>query len=405
MSFCHQETKPWHMRCYNELEARNVHYLVSHAVQFSTIHITETGYTKSILDATHPVRTHLHACGIHDYDLQPQGVTGKKVLPACFLSECGMVQTQASLYRPCTKNGDPRIWFHNLRKTGFALPNDILLIIVYGDTLYVINITKIDIHACCIAHSQNPIKEFLHSFIGVMNATSHELLGIIREKLSSWQRAEVVADTGVGRSVESLLGIHMNSSQAPDYKGIEIKTTRRPNLPGVLRSFAPDWDISRLKRGRDIVEEYGYVQPGYAAKTLQVRVTAIQPNRQGLVLAVNLAQGLLELNYSAPQRGIVPVVAWRLERLHARVLEKHHETFWLEMESRKEGGWEYFRCRKVLHTKSPVISQMDVLLAQGDIVIDLSLCRPDGHGDNYLFKIARRAWGLLFPRVSAYTIN
>lgn len=44
-----------HMRDFNAFEAKNVKFLVDKQVAYATIQITETGFKKSILDATAPV--------------------------------------------------------------------------------------------------------------------------------------------------------------------------------------------------------------------------------------------------------------------------------------------------------------------------------------------------------------
>jgi hypothetical protein len=38
--------------------------------------------------------------------------------------------------------------------------------------------------------------------------------------------AMLKADTAIGRTLETLLGIDINSSKKPDYKGIELKSYR-----------------------------------------------------------------------------------------------------------------------------------------------------------------------------------
>ena len=59
-------------------------------------------------------------------------------------------------------------------------------------------------------------------------------LKIISKK--GFVKSEVNSDTGIGRTIESLLGIEMNSSKAPDYKGIELKSFRdaRNNRKGLF---------------------------------------------------------------------------------------------------------------------------------------------------------------------------
>lgn len=64
--------------------------------------------------------------------------------------------------------------------------------------------------------------------------------------------------------------------------------------------------------------------------------------------------------------------------LHERLLTKHHETFWIDAETKKESGREFFRVTKILHTKNPIPSQFDVLLDQGQITVDFLLCRDSG---------------------------
>ena len=69
-----------HMRDFNAFEAKNVKFLVDKQVAYATIQITETGFKKSILDATTPVRAYFLEKGIHDYDDQLHGPEHKKII-------------------------------------------------------------------------------------------------------------------------------------------------------------------------------------------------------------------------------------------------------------------------------------------------------------------------------------
>ena len=95
---------------------------------------------------------------------------------------------------------------------------------------------------------------------------------------------------------------------------------------------------------------------------------------------------------------------WRLMKLHQRLLTKHHETFWIEVENQFNDGKEYFRYKQIEHTKNPNVGQFDILLEQNLITIDLLLCRPSGNGDTYSFKIKKKGMPLLFPESTLYTI-
>lgn len=89
---------------------------------------TPTGYEKSIMDATAPVRQLLKDAGLHDYAIQGQGPVNKVQIKSYFVSDDELIETKASLYRPQTKQGDPRIWFSDLRK--YCCPCNLLAVIV-----------------------------------------------------------------------------------------------------------------------------------------------------------------------------------------------------------------------------------------------------------------------------------
>lgn len=401
-----------HMRPYTDFEAKNVKFLVDKQVQFATIQITETGLKKSILDATAPVRTYLKENGMHDYERQPQGELGKRSIDTYILTDTGQHHTKTSLYRPITKKGDPRMWINKVRGVEFLHANDIFAIIAYNKLLYTINLTTTDIPNVYNAFIDTPLKDLITQIATIKNCASEELLCLIKDRMSDWTPAERVADTGIGRTVESLLGITMNPSKEPDYKGIELKSHRKSSkVRNTLFTQTPDWEISRLKSGRAIVDEYGYITDGYSQKSLHITLSAHKPNKQSLGLLVVPQKGILEADKFSKQplddgsfKKINDVAAWRLHKLHERLLTKHRETFWIDAETKKENGQEFFKCTEILHTKNPIPSQFDALLEQGLITVDFLLCRSSG-GDTYSFKIKSSARELLFPKNEIYNLR
>lgn len=401
------------MRPFNTFEAKNVKYLVDNQIEYATIQITETGLKKSILDATAPVRVYLKEHGIHDYDKQPQGTDHKRLLTTYILDEVNQYPTLTSLYRPITKKGDPRMWVNKTKGIEFLRANDIFAIIAHKGELYVVNLSKIDIPHVCQSPILTPLKSLIAEMSAVKLSISQELLGMIRDRMSDWVPSEISADTGIGRTIESMLGIPMNASKAPDYKGIELKSHRElAKGRSALFTKAPEWKLSRLKSGKAIVAEYGYIpdEPaGYDKKTLQVTLVANRPNPQHLGLKVEQQKGLLEadefLMTPAPDgsfQKLKDVAVWQLSNLHENLLIKHKETFWIDVETEKRSGKEYFRCKQIEHTKNPLPSQFDILLDQGVITVDFLICRPGKGGDTYSFKILKKDRPLLFPESSTY---
>ena len=406
-----------HMRPFTPFEKRNMEYLVNKNVKFTQVQITATGLKKSILDATTPMRTYLKENKVHDYALQNKGQDNKVIIKTYILTEYKEIETQTSLYRPETKDGDPRLWIYRLKETTEA--DDIHAIIAPTPTsLFVINLTKVDIVKCCESSLVNPIQDLISVFYHSSNLISNELLAILRSYENQWIDTDLRADTAIGRQVEALLGIDMNASKLPDYKGIELKSFRsqRPSIKKNLFCKVPDWDLSHLKSGAEIVDKYGYMSGGIKSyrNTLYCKV----PNSQNLRLNMNYPDDLLEIEEDKiigenQFKKIADVAVWRLQTLHECLLTKHHETFWIEVDTRiGDQGQEQFMFNKIEHTRNPIVSQFDILLEQSMITVDLLLGRPKVDletgkpkkgGDAVSFNIKKSAAGLLFPDSTIYT--
>ena len=405
------------MRPFTPFEKRNMEYLVNKNVKFTQVQITATGLKKSILDATTPMRTYFKENNVHDYALQNKGQDNKVIIKTYILTEYKEIETQTSLYRPETKDGDPRLWIYRLKETTEA--DDIHAIIAPTPTsLFVINLTKVDIVKCCESSLVNPIQDLISVFYHSSNLISNELLAILRSYENQWIDTDLRADTAIGRQVEALLGIDMNASKLPDYKGIELKSFRsqRPSIKKNLFCKVPDWELSHLKSGAEIVDKYGYMSGGI--KSYRNTLYCKAPNSQNLRLNMNYPDDLLEIEedkiFSENQfKKVADVAVWRLQTLHECLLTKHHETFWIEVDTRiGDQGQEQFMFNKIEHTRNPIVSQFDILLEQSMITVDLLLGRPKVDletgkpkkgGDAVSFKIKKSAAGLLFPDSTIYT--
>jgi len=406
-----------HMRPFTPFEKRNMEYLVNKNVKFTQVQITATGLKKSILDATTPMRTYFKENNVHDYALQNKGQDNKVIIKTYILTEYKEIETQTSLYRPETKDGDPRLWIYRLKETTEA--DDIHAIIAPTPTsLFVINLTKVDIVKCCESSLVSPIQDLISVFYHSSNLISNELLAILRSYENQWIDTDLRADTAIGRQVEALLGIDMNASKLPDYKGIELKSFRsqRPSIKKNLFCKVPDWDLSHLKSGAEIVDKYGYMSGGI--KSYRNTLYCKAPNSQNLRLNMNYPDDLLEIEEDKiigenQYKKIADVAVWRLQTLHECLLTKHHETFWIEVDTRiGDQGQEQFMFNKIEHTRNPIVSQFDILLEQSMITVDLLLGRPKVDletgkpkkgGDAVSFKIKKSAAGLLFPDSTIYT--
>jgi hypothetical protein len=369
-------------------ESRNLAELNSTGRTSVLLFVTETGLRKSIFDATEPMRRMLRDNHIHDYSLQPQGQDFKVYKPAVILGDSANEETSVSMYRPPTKKGDPRLWFSRFNR--FAEPDDVCAVFIEDGRLHVLNLTRSAVSEDLSRGVSTPCGELLQSLATESNKTAEELLARLREIANKGPiKAVCEGATAIGRSIETALGIDINSSRSRDYMGeIEIKSGRAQlvgrETRATLFACVADWHLSNLKSSQEILKKYGY-QRGEQFK-LYCTVSTTRPNSQGLQLSVDRAMDWLKEIHQGSK--IEDVCVWELNKLHSRLSEKHKETFWIKAKSLVRGNNEFFHLESVTHTSKPSIEQFDRLLEDGTITLD-HLIKNKKSDKGPLFKIER----------------
>jgi hypothetical protein len=353
--------------------------------------ITQVGLQKSILDAVDPVRRLLQSEGIHDYALQHQGKDDKRTLPCTVHTNDGEFVTTASLYRPLTKKGDPRIWFSKFGSQASA--NDVCAVFAYRGQIHILNLTTSDLSERMSAATKDDLTSFFISRASRAGSVATELLNALRSlSLAGPIRAVCAGPTAIGRSIETALGIRINSSRTPDFRGIEIKAGRSDLASKATRAtlFAcvPEWSLSKFKSSREILDSFGY-RKGDQFK-LYCTVSARRPNSQGLVFDIDQANRWLR--ESCTSKKIENFAVWKLATLESSLAAKHRETFWVHASSSIVRGREYFTLASVTHTRDPNLPQFERLLSDGGVTMDHLIKRtPSGAAKEKgpLFKIER----------------
>lgn len=333
--------------------------------------LTETMIEKSTIDASQRVRDMLLAAGIHNYALQGQGARQHAVFVqthGAYRSE-HPIATKTSLYRPVTKQGDPRFCIYGLKyecKAGDQLAittgrdNQLLVVLLTGE-----NWTS----------TRLALKRLspMASAVGAEGDSLH--LSELYEKLRKVAAGPPLpsgrtGDTGVGFTLEAALGIPANSSKNPDYKDIELKFARlRPaSREARLQLFArvPDWDLSPLKSSRQILSKFGYFRNG--AHRLNCELNSLKPNSQGLLLNYDARAAVVEERSTRPD---LPVVArWRLSTLEEALHLKHRHTMWVKCAVTMINGLEHFSPESVIYTRAPLFDRFPLLVSAGLISLD-----------------------------------
>lgn len=371
---------------------------------------TPTGYEKSIMDATFPVRELLSNSHVHDYESQLQGPAYKVKIKSYFVTHNSLIESYASLYRPVTKKGDPRIWFGNLRQ--YCSPCNLLAILVINKELYVINLSN------PLIQTELKLHGFPYSILEESAYAEHQVAKELLHKIQlihnqGFLRSITPGDPGVGDTLENALGISRNNSQQPDYKGIELKTTRltrngskRSTTRSTLFTKVPDAGMSY----REIVENYGKMQipRNQTIARLQLYETFCtrRTNAYDLILEVDAKNDQLNLLHQT-ERIRKYVSSWQMSNLRSQLLTKHKETFWVKAVSENRNGVEYFRYDKILHTQNPNASLLAPLFEADKITLDLAAHITNGKWRDHgaLFKMYPVDFPLLFGEPIEYDLT
>jgi hypothetical protein len=378
--------------------------LASEGVEAGYLVPTETGLQKSIMDAHQHLRTYLKDKNLHDFDAQAKGPEAKVVKECLILGDRGWIPSKVSLYRPNTKNGDPRIWISDLKK--HSHPNNLLVMLVVNEVLHVINASRPQ-----WATLSDPSSDFAKLVLSASQSRSDsesELLELLNDIWSrGFIKSTTNADNGVGDTLENLLGIKRNASKAPDFKGIELKASRKQGKNLISRnrstlfSLVPDWSRSECQNKEEIVAKYGYLN-SLGKRALQVTL-GNKPNAQGLYLAISKSERDIE-NLAKLEEEERSVVVWGLDDLQSALRNKHPATFWVKAEAKKTGSIEEFHYQNVTITSRPLIQNFGLLVDAGKIQMDYSFSEKQRANGNpyikdhgYLWKIKPKDFHLIFP--------
>ena len=386
------------MRPLTETEQNRLQIIAGHGLRAGLLQPTGVALEKSIIDAIEPFRQLLVDTGIHDFDRQLQGTQHKVIIPARVLADGSWVRCDASLYRPTTKQGDPRIWFTGLKRLVGA--NNILAVIPTDSGLHVINLTRPGFEHDV---AQGRLDD-LFALASRLDDRADELLMRLRQIAQRGPlRAIGHGDTTIGMTIEAALGIAPNSRRTPDYRGIEVKASRNSRANRTtLFGQVPDWSLSGCKSSEEILDLHGYVRGGI--ERLYCTVNATLWNSQGLKFLVKEKQDQVMETSQVREN----VAVWSIGKLRDRLNEKHRATFWVSASSSRHDGVEYFTINAVRYTRNPYAENIGPLIASSIITMDHAIKRkPDGSVTEKgpLFKIRQAHLELLFPPSQTFPIT
>lgn len=391
------------MRELTASETSNVAYLADSGQDYCLLETTATILEKGYFDATRNVRDFLTRQNIHDYSTQVQGQDYKKYVDGLLVTVDGdLVDARVSLYRPNTKQGDPRVWFsrvHNYFRAG-----EIIAVVFQEGLVRIFSVSRQDLRSSAVT---NPTwAKLLSAKVDSRESALAELLASLRTISGKGFIPGIKSgDTAIGHLLETELGIKQNSRKLPDYKGIEIKSTRARHAKSkTMFAKVANWEISKLKSSDEILNEFGYFRDGKTRLNCSVYATKV--NSQGLSFSLDLDAGTL--NEISNRLDLPEVAKWKLETLESELAAKHRDTLWVRADSELINGKEYLHFTKARHTSRPLVSQFIPLLSSGGVYMDHLISREPKKARaserGPLFKIQDRSFEQLFPAPVDYLL-
>ncbi len=177
-------------------------------------------------------------------------------------------------------------------------------------------------------------------------------------------------DTGVGHTLEALLGLTENNDPGGDFHGMEVKAWRiaaqGTNLRRPMNLFLkePQWLDRDSVASR--IERFGYLDKNNRPAWYQ-SVTC-RENSEGLCLQRDDDHAVLLLLDEADA-----IACWPYDVLAQRLAEKHKQAVYVGATTQGRGRSERFHYRSVVYCQHPSIDRFLHIVEQGDVIVELRM--------------------------------
>lgn len=207
-------------------------------------------------------------------------------------------------------------------------------------------------------------------------------LKIIKE--TGYIKTHRVGNTGIGKTLEDLLGINENNIPGPNGYMVELKSARK-NTKSMLTLFTKSPEPA--KANSVLLQKYGYPsRKGNKKKELHTTVSAINFNmlkgKVGFKIAVNRNQ----IELISKTKKILGF--WSKGTLRERFEAKLPSLLYVKAENKGKGADEEFWFNEVWLLKSFNFSNFLKLVKEGKILVDIRIgqypdWRPHDHGTGF----------------------
>ena len=213
--------------------------------------------------------------------------------------------------------------------------------------------------------------------------TFDELVDGIKElKKRGFIKTHRSGNTGIGKTLEDLLGIKENNFPGPDGITTELKSARK-NSKSMLTLFTKSPDPHGINS--KLLKNFGY--PGENGKLhLHSTINALEFNtlkgKTGFKIEIKDGQ----INIASKLKNIVPY--WKKETLQKSFEKKYKELLYVKAESEGSDSNEKFHFNEAWLMKGFDFNNFAKLLKNGEIKVDIRIGQyedgsPHDHGTGF----------------------
>ncbi len=198
------------------------------------------------------------------------------------------------------------------------------------------------------------------------------------------------SNTGIGYTLETLLGLKENNLKTPDFENIELKSQRK-DATNRVTMFTFNRGVWKIKQ-REVIEKYGYIDTNDRPSlycTVDTRV-----NNQGL--SVKIEQDYVRLYHLDGNM----IAEWKGEKLIDSFIKKMPALVVVTADTRiNSEGKEEFWYNEAFYLTEPNENDLLELIRQDIIIVDVRMHLKENktvrnHGTG--FRIEERFLNLCF---------
>lgn len=204
----------------------------------------------------------------------------------------------------------------------------------------------------------------------------NELVGRLHEISNEWVPSHRIHDTGIGKTLEDLLGIKENNFPGPNGELVELKSMRKDSSSMIslfTKTPSPKGSVKKL------LEDYGYpsekdpTKPNLHVDLYGNRVTNIRGVHS---LKLITSESRVEISN---MNGMI-YGGWDHKVLQKRFESKIHRVLLVKAENKFEGDKEWFRYSEAWVLTGFSFERFIKLIQEGIVKVELRIgVYPEGH--------------------------